>query len=95
MPYDASRDPFRSRAVDLSHPGRRVVAITPSDIEDLPIYARSLYIGKAGDLFVIPIENEDDTPVPYRNRPIGEAPVGVRRVFQTGTTAEFILGYIY
>jgi hypothetical protein len=70
------------------------IAITPSDATDLTTYAKALYVGVAGDVRVLPVSNGDGAPVTFKNHPVGYAPVQVRRVFATGTTAGDIVGLV-
>lgn len=94
MPYDPTKDRFGSYAPGADAPSRNVIPVVPSDTEDLPVYARTLYIGGAGDLAYIPLLAPTDTPVLMKNRPVGECPHGARRVMATGTTATNILAVI-
>lgn len=68
-------------------PARGAAAVTPSDTVDLSVWAKALYVGEAGDLSVIPAGDGALTAVTLRNHPVGYAPVQVRRVLATGTTA--------
>lgn len=67
------------------------MAVTPNDSVDLTTYAKALYIGVAGDVNVIPVENSDDDPVLFKAHPVGYMPVQVRRVLSDQTTATDIV----
>lgn len=75
-------------------PARDLYAITPSDAVDFVnagIYLRRLYVGGAGNLAVIAID--DSAPVTFLNVPAGTTlEVRVRAVMATGTTATGIVG---
>lgn len=74
---------------DLQSPALDAFEITPSDSEDLPVRARGVYVGEAGDLSVV--MNGGNT-VTFRNVPAGSLiPIVVRRVLET-TTATSLLG---
>jgi len=80
-----------SVAADLSSPASRGVAITPSDITDLPAGVRALWVGGAGDISVILADDTD--PVTLSAIPPGTLlPLMVRRVRATNTTATNIVG---
>lgn len=87
MPYDQNKD-VRTGAA----PGRSGFSVTLSDTVDLSRYAKALYIGGAGDVVVLPVENADGDSLTFKAHPIGYLPCSVRRVYSTGTTAAFILG---
>lgn len=91
MPYNPAQDPYVVRSGEVSSQARGAVAVIPSDTVDLAPYAKALYIGSAGDLKVIPINNVDGSPVVFANHPVGYCPVQVRRVLATGTVASGIL----
>lgn len=87
-----------------SRPARRGIAVTPSDTKDVtnsggdnaPCYAKSLYIGSAGNVAVVHAGDNSasgaGTAVTYPNVPVGWFPVQVRRVMATNTTASSIIG---
>lgn len=68
-------------------PARAGATVTPSDSVDLSIWAKALYVGQAGDVCVIPAGADALEAITLRNHPVGYAPVQVRRVLETGTTA--------
>ena len=73
----------------------------PSDTTNVAIgpagaYAKSLYIGVAGDLTIITAGDNSNgllgTPVLLKAHPVGYCPIQVRAVMATGTTATNIVG---
>ncbi|PKQ12451.1 MAG: hypothetical protein CVT70_08850 [Alphaproteobacteria bacterium HGW-Alphaproteobacteria-1] len=77
-------DPFASRLSSLSGPARDILPVSPSDSTDLPTVAVALYVEQGGALTI--------TTVNGQQRTLNVAdwtilPVGVRRVWATGTTA--------
>ncbi|MBA4807833.1 hypothetical protein [Brevundimonas sp.] len=87
MPGIAERDGLLNHGRDASGPGRRAAVVTASDTVDLPIYAKALYVGAAGNIRVLTVGGEDGEAVTFANHPVGWLPVQVRRVLATGTTA--------
>jgi hypothetical protein len=74
-------------------PARKLVAIAPSDTTDLTVPARSLYIGTAGNVEVIAID--DTAPQIFTAVPAGTIlPVTVKRVRAAGTSATGIIGLL-
>lgn len=81
------------RAPSRSDPGRRLVAITPDDDDELTQPPRALYIGGAGDVAVVAID--DSAPVVFTAVPAGTIlPVSVVKVRATGTTASDIVAIL-
>ena len=70
-------------------PATRAVAITPADNVPLPMMARSLWIGTAGDVCLLP--RDGLAPVVLKNVPVGVLHVWCSQVFATGTTASNIV----
>lgn len=96
MPYDPARDPLSGLAASLSSPSRRLVAVTPSDTEDLPVYAKALWVfvpedvaGGVATIRITPVGNPDGAVVDVRAlaglQPL--PPCQVRRVWASGTSA--------
>lgn len=82
-------DFFSRFASDLSSPATGGQDITPSDGTDLTIFSRALWVGGAGSLRVITVE--DDT-INLVGIPAGTLmPIRVKRVLATGTTATAIV----
>ena len=65
-------------------PAKHAAAVTPADDADLADAATALLVGTAGALKVTTTGGETVT---FGNVPAGILPVGVVRVFATGTTA--------
>lgn len=81
------KDPFASSMSSLSGPARDILPVTPDNAADLPVVAVALYIEQGGSLTV--------TTVAGVQRTINVAdwsilPLGVRRVWATGTSASGI-----
>ncbi len=92
--YDASKDQNVPTSTEVMSQARGAAEVTPDDDNDLPIYAKALYIGVAGDLAIIPVTNDDDQVIIFPNHPVGYCPVQVRRVMQTDTSAEGIVALL-
>lgn len=90
MPADPTKDRGGSLPRTAGQPARGAAAVTPNDTTDLPTYARALFIGTAGNISVIPVNNDDAAPVTLKVA-AGVLPVQVRRVRATGTTAADIV----
>ncbi len=91
MPAIPERDGLLNHGREASGPARRAQAVTPDDAADLGVYAKALYLGGAGNLRVLPVGAADGEAVTFHNHPVGWAPVQVRRVLATGTTASQIV----
>jgi hypothetical protein len=94
MAYDSTRDLYASVARGAVHPGRKAEAVVPDDEVDFETYPKSLWIGTAGVVQVVPVDNETDDPVPFKVAQ-GPFPMQVRRVFATDTTADDIVAVYY
>lgn len=96
MPYDFNKDPMARKSRGPTDPSREIVAITPSNSNELAKYVRSLRVGGGGTIIVLPIEAVSDTDtVTITNVADGETlPIGVRRVHATGTTCSNIVGFV-
>lgn len=71
------------------NPGTHAFAVTPDDATD--ITARCLYVGVTGDLKVT---MKSGSIVTFKNRPVGDFPYEVNRVWANGTTASAVLGVL-
>lgn len=81
-------DPSPGLHPGATGPATRHVAITPDDGHDLPLMARHIYVGTAGDLAVVLRDSPlGEGPVVYKNVAVGKFDAWVRRVYATGTTA--------
>jgi hypothetical protein len=77
-------------ARDRKAPASQLFAIVPADA-DLAVPARSLYVGGAGNVAVIGLD--DSAAVTLTAVPAGTIlPVSVKQVKSTGTTATGIVG---
>ena len=74
--------------------GESAFAITPDDAADLAFIPRTIYVGGAGDLAVIPWnEGSPADAVTFVGMAAGSfLPLRVSRVLATGTTATNIVG---
>jgi hypothetical protein len=73
---------------DTERPATDALGITPSDTDDH--WARSLYIGGAGNVSIVPFDGT--AAVTFMAVPVGVLPVAAQRVRATGTTATNIVG---
>ena len=81
---------FVGTSAGISAPGLSFAAVTPSDTVDLPVTARGLFVGTAGNVAVIGAG--DSLPVTFKNVANGTVlPLCVKRVLATGTTATDIV----
>jgi hypothetical protein len=80
-------DPFTKRSLSLSGPMTDIAPVTPDDALDLPEVALGLYVETGGTLSLITVRGESRSVVVADYSIL---PVGVRRVHQSGTTAEGI-----
>lgn len=78
-------DEFKQYNPALNSPAEKAAAITPNDGADLAATTRAIYVGTAGDLAVILVD--DANAVTFANVPVGIIPIRARRVLATGTTA--------
>lgn len=79
-------DRFASNADAPFAPSRSLAAITPSDGADLPVFAKAIYVGGAGNIVLRAIDDAGNTTL--TGVTAGTIiPVRARRVLATGTTA--------
>jgi hypothetical protein len=79
---------FSNRAASQLGSAMAVVAVTPSDDADLPRGdARSLYVGVAGELSFV---DQSGAVVTIPSADMQYHPLSVKRVLQSGTTADRI-----
>ena len=81
-------DYFKNHASGLDSPARNAAPVTPDDSSDLPVAARSLYVGAPGDVRVTTVGGDTVT---FTGVPAGILPVRAARVHATGTTASGIV----
>lgn len=73
-------------------PARHAASVSPSDTVDLAVASKCLYVGGAGDLAMIMVDDADSQSVTLKAVPVGTVlNVQVRRVLNTGTTATNIV----
>lgn len=96
MSYDSTRDPLRGLAASLSSPTRLMSRVTPSDSDELPVYAKALWVfvpeevsGGVATVRLTPVGADDATRIDVRALPGLQPlpPCQVRRVWATGTSA--------
>ena len=87
----SSPDTYAAFTPSPSAPARRLQVVTPFDGVDLPMFAKALYVGAAGDLKITPAASLDGEGITLKNHPVGYVAVQTRRVFLTGTTAGHIV----
>lgn len=88
----AAPNPAIRYALDTNQgaPGLLSFAITPADATDFTTYARSIYVGGAGNITIV---NLDGSTCLFSNVPAGFIlPVCCRGVNLTGTTATNLVG---
>ena len=72
-------------------PATRAEAVTPSDVDELAAYSRSLWIGGAGNITVV---MSDGTSILISGIAAGTLlPIRVKQVKNTGTTATLIVAF--
>ncbi|WP_108263677.1 spike base protein, RCAP_Rcc01079 family [Mangrovicoccus ximenensis] len=85
-------DFFKKFAKSLSGPITNAEPVTPSDVTDLPVIPRALYVGTGGDVTVELLDSPSGTARTFRNIPDASLlPVRVRKILATGTNAADIL----
>lgn len=73
----------------VNFPIRKWIAVTPSDTVNLPAGAIGLYVGGAGNVAAVGV---DDAALTFTAVPVGTfMPIGPKRVNSTNTTATLIL----
>lgn len=84
MPYDATKDPWINTLLNF---GRKSRAITPHNANDIEPYPKAIHATSAGNMEVLPVENDDGDTITYTGvLPGFTPPLRVRRVLATGTT---------
>ncbi|TPM36630.1 hypothetical protein [Mesorhizobium sp. B2-3-5] len=81
-------DPYEDNQPGPGSLGRSGRLVVPSNTTDLPVLAKALCVGTAGNVSVIPALNADADVIAFVGAPVGfVVPFQVRRVMATGTTA--------
>lgn len=75
-------------------PGLSFFSITPNDGADLPAPTRGIYVGGAGDIVVVGLNDPTSTgAVTFKAVPVGTIlPIAAKRVKLTGTSATLLVG---
>lgn len=88
MPYDAKNDPYSAVGGNRLSFGKKGVAVTPNDRNDLATYAKTIVVLSAGNVVILPVGNDDGVTLTFTGLSAGQVvPFQVRRVVATGTTA--------
>lgn len=83
-------DKFSATTDSIIAPATNCFPITPSDVDDLSVATKAIYIGEAGDLAVRSLGGD---LVTFANVQAGTIlDVRIRQVRQTGTTAGSLVG---
>lgn len=73
----------------LIDPADGAFVITPSDLEDLNVYARGIYISTAGD---VAVDMANGDTVTFSNLAVGVVhSLRIRKVYSTGTTISGVI----
>jgi hypothetical protein len=82
-------DPFRYADDNAAHPARRVFAVTPDDIAELPVLPKALLVGGAGAVTLRAVDSTTDVTLPVAAGQI--LPIRAQYVRASGTTATAIV----
>jgi hypothetical protein len=86
-------DLYQGAGDDLDGPASRLRAVTPSDTAPLPIASKALYVGGAGNVAIIAVN--DTSPVVLAGVPAGTVlRVRAAQVMATNTTAINIVALV-
>jgi hypothetical protein len=86
-------DLYQGVGDDLDGPASRLRAVTPSDSAPLPIASKALYVGGAGSIAIIAVN--DTAPVTLAGVPAGSVlRIRATQVMATNTTASGIVALI-
>jgi hypothetical protein len=83
-------DPFDSDYVNLTSPAVAHYAVVPSDVADLPVRPRALYVNVAGTAV---LQDAAGDTVSYEVGAGAVLSVRPARIMSTGTTAQLIAWY--
>jgi hypothetical protein len=81
-------DPFASQTPGLESPASHLLAVTPSDSEDLEIASRGINVAASGTVRVTTIHDDTETVFIAAGSAF---PLRVKRIWATGTTATGIV----
>jgi hypothetical protein len=96
MSYDATKDPFRDTSTSPDAPAVDCIAVAPSDGSDIEPYPKALRVyvpatvsGGVGTVKLTPKRASDAATITLKFPPgVYQIPLSVRRVWQTGTSAD-------
>lgn len=89
MPTVAA-DLFKMFNIPFTGPADNASLVTPSDVDEISVVSRELWIGVAGTLRVTTYGGQDIT-LPASVVGLGKLTLRVRKVWATGTTASGIV----
>lgn len=83
-------DKFKHDPIGLAAPLSNFFAVVPSDATVLTQATRGIYVGTAGDLTVVGVN--DSAPVTFKAAAVGWHPIRAKMIMETGTVADDIVG---
>lgn len=83
-------DPFDSDYVNLTSPAVAHYAVVPSDVADLPVRPRAIFVSVAG---TAALQDKDGTVISYDVAAGTVLSIRPTRVMATGTTAQLVAWY--
>lgn len=83
-------DPFDTDYVNLTSPAVAHYTIVPSDVSDLPVRPRAIYVNTAGTAV---LQDNDGEAVSYDLAAGSVLSIRPTRVLSTGTTAQLVAWY--
>jgi hypothetical protein len=87
----AARNDFSKHQIAVMTPATHAFAITPHDANELSNVTRAIYVGGAGDVTAVLMD--DTAAVTFKAVPAGAVlSVRVKQVKATGTTATHLVG---
>jgi hypothetical protein len=85
------QDRFQNFGDSLMTPAERCYAITPNDVQELPLATKAVFIGQSGDVRLVSVQSTE--AVTFRNLAAGSIlDVRARLILATGTTATDLVG---
>lgn len=86
------QDPHGNAADSLVAPAQTCFSITPSDLAELALVTKAIYVGTGGDVTLRTVRGNQD--VTFRNVPTGSIlDVRATAVRAAGTSADDIVGF--
>lgn len=83
-------DPFDTDYVNLTSPAVAHYAIVPSDVSDLPVRPRAIYVNAGGTAV---LQDKDGQTISYELTTGAVLSIRPMRVLATGTTAQLVAWY--